>query len=47
MTDPMDEFMVGQLKEFDGKKLECVTKAGLKLEETEEEKQAHSLNAQP
>ena len=42
MTDPMDEFMVGQLKDYDGKKLVCVTKAGLALEETDEEKQARS-----
>merc|ERR1711964_844148 len=29
---------VQQLKEFDGKKLKCVTKEGLELDETEEEK---------
>jgi len=38
MTDPIDEYMVQQMKDYDGKKLECVTKEGLKLEETEEEK---------
>merc|ERR1712151_1404126 len=32
-----DEYCVGQLKEFDGHKLVCITKEGLKLAETEEE----------
>jgi molecular chaperone HtpG len=38
MTEPIDEYMVQQLKEFDDKKLVNVTKEGLKLEESEEEK---------
>jgi len=38
MVDPIDEYCVQQLKEFDGKKLICVTKEGLKLEESEDEK---------
>jgi len=37
MIDPIDEYCVGQLKEYDGHKLVCVTKEGLKLGETEEE----------
>merc|ERR1711977_147301 len=35
MVDPIDEYCVQQLKEYDGKKLLSVTKEGLKFEETE------------
>merc|ERR1719198_2740637 len=38
MTDPIDEYCVQQLKEYDDKKLICATKEGLKMEETEDEK---------
>jgi len=38
MTDPIDEFCVQQLRDFDDKKLVCVTKEGLDLPESEEEK---------
>merc|ERR1712054_21485 len=40
MTEPIDEYAVQQLKEYDGKKLLCATKEGLKMEEDEEEKKA-------
>jgi len=41
LVDPMDEYMVNQLKEYDGKKLVSVTKEGLELPEDEEEKKAY------
>merc|ERR1711908_48759 len=40
MVDPIDEYCVQQLKEYDGKKLVSVTKEGLELPEDEEEKKA-------
>ena len=40
MVDPVDEYAVQQLKEFDGKKLLSATKEGLQLEEDEDEKKA-------
>ncbi|CAF2452495.1 unnamed protein product [Rotaria sp. Silwood2] len=38
MTEPIDEYCVQQLKEFDGKKLVSVTKEGLELPEDEDDK---------
>jgi len=38
MTEPIDEYAMQQLKEFDGKKFACITKEGLQLEDTEEER---------
>jgi len=40
MTDPIDEYCVQQLKEYDGKKLISATKEGLALDEDEDEKTA-------
>ncbi|KAB0798715.1 hypothetical protein PPYR_09708 [Photinus pyralis] len=38
MTEPIDEYVVQQMKEYDGKQLVSVTKEGLELPEEEEEK---------
>jgi molecular chaperone HtpG len=38
LVDPIDEYMIQQLKEFDGKKLLSITKDGLKLDDSEEDK---------
>jgi len=38
MIDPIDEYAVQQLRDYDGKKLICATKEGLELETTDEEK---------
>ncbi|CAH8377171.1 unnamed protein product [Eruca vesicaria subsp. sativa] len=38
MVDAIDEYAIGQLKEFEGKKLVSATKEGLKLGESEDEK---------
>merc|ERR1712024_63081 len=44
MTEPIDEYVVQQMKEFDGKNLVSVTKEGLELPEDEEEKKKHEAD---
>jgi molecular chaperone HtpG len=40
MTDPIDEYAVQQLKDYDDKKLVSATKEGLELDQSEDEKKA-------
>merc|ERR1719235_2099732 len=46
MVDPIDEYCVQQLKEYDGKKLKSVTKEGLDLDTEEEKKKTEELKAE-
>merc|ERR1711965_574245 len=46
MVDPVDEYAVQQLKEFDGKKLKSVTKEGLDIEDEDEKKKTEELKAE-
>jgi len=41
MVDPIDEYCVQQLKDFEWKTLKCCTKEGLDIEETEDEKKSN------
>merc|ERR1712057_13021 len=43
MVDPIDEYGVQQLKEFDGKKLKSTTKEGLDIEDEDEKKKMEEL----
>merc|ERR1719407_414262 len=45
-VDPIDEYCVQQLKEYDGKKLKSVTKEGLDLDTEEEKKKTEELKAE-
>merc|ERR1711936_298514 len=47
MTEPIDEYVVQQLKEFDGKNLVSVTKEGLELPEDEKKKEADKAKFEP
>jgi len=46
MIDPIDEYCVQQMKEYDGKKLKSVTKEGLDLDTEEEKKKTEELKAE-
>jgi len=39
MTEPIDEYCVQQLKEYDGKKLVCLSKEGVEFPESDDEKE--------
>merc|ERR1712167_253282 len=46
ILDPIDEYAVQQLKEFDGKKLKSTTKEGLDIEDEDEKKKLEELKAE-
>merc|ERR1711935_312215 len=46
MIDPIDEYAVQQLKEYDGKKLKAVTKEGLDLDTEDEKKKTEEMKAE-
>merc|ERR1712194_336299 len=46
MVDPVDEYAVQQLKEFDGKKLKSTTKEGLDIDDEDEKKKIEELKAE-
>ena len=46
IVDPIDEYGVQQLKEFDGKKLKSVTKEGFDIDDEDEKKKMEELKAE-
>jgi len=46
MTDPIDEYCIQQLKEYDGKKLISITKEGLDLDDEDEKKKLEEQKAE-
>merc|ERR1719353_39389 len=46
MVDPVDEYAVQQLKEFEGKKLKSTTKEGLDIDDEDDKKKLEELRAE-
>jgi len=46
LVDPIDEYVVQQMKEFDGKKLKSTTKEGLEIDDADEKKRLEELKAE-
>merc|ERR1711943_64038 len=46
MVDPVDEYAVQQLKEYDGKKLKSTTKEGLDIDDEDEKKKLEEQKAE-
>merc|ERR1719161_2943177 len=46
MCDPIDEYCVQQMKEYEGKKLVAVTKEGLDLDDEDEKKKTEEMKAE-
>merc|ERR1712160_154210 len=46
MVDPIDEYVVQQLKEFDGKKLKSTTKEGLDIDDEDDKKRIEEMKAE-
>jgi molecular chaperone HtpG len=44
MVDAIDEYAVDQLKDYEGHKVICITKEGLRLAYSEEEVKYHSIH---
>jgi len=44
MTDPIDEYAVQQLKDFEDKKLISTTKEGLELDDSDDEKKSREAD---